>query len=60
MEICQENPNLVKIWQKYRTLQMKIWSHFIVAGDKIAIKAEDVHWASAPLCYAIRTLPILI
>ena len=36
MNICRENPNLVKIGQKYRTLYMKTYVSFIVAGDIIS------------------------
>jgi hypothetical protein len=32
-EICLENPNLVKIGQKYRALYMEIKVCFTVAGD---------------------------
>jgi len=31
--ICQENQNLVKIEQKYWTLNVKIQIYFIVAGN---------------------------
>jgi len=31
--MCQENPNLIKIGQKYQTLETKNFVHFIVAGN---------------------------
>jgi hypothetical protein len=34
LKICEENPNLVKIGQKYGTLYVKAGVSFIVAGDK--------------------------
>jgi hypothetical protein len=33
MKICSENPNLIKIGQKYRTLYMKTEVRFIVDGE---------------------------
>jgi len=33
VKICRENPNLIKIGQKYRTLYMQTYVRFIVAGD---------------------------
>jgi hypothetical protein len=33
MKICPENPNFVKIWQKYRELYIKTYVRLTVAGD---------------------------
>jgi hypothetical protein len=33
VEICRDNPNLVKIWQKYKALYIKTEERFIAAGD---------------------------
>ena len=33
MNLCQDSPNLVTIWQKYWGLYMKTWLSFFVAND---------------------------
>jgi hypothetical protein len=66
MKICQEIPNLDKIGQTYRTLNMRTSVRFTLAGD---IKSrEDVSGyldsrggmnIARTLLHVIRTLPIL-
>jgi hypothetical protein len=36
MKICHENPNLVKIGQKFWALYIKTKTPFIVAGDIVS------------------------
>jgi hypothetical protein len=36
MKICQENPDLVKIREKYHAIYMKTSVYFIVAGNIIS------------------------
>jgi hypothetical protein len=46
--MCQENPDLIKIGQKYQTLEMKSFINFIVAGNiKILSLTEMVSGSSS-------------